>query len=178
MGRVAIVDTVALVLLVETPEPGEPSDRPRRREANRLTFSKLQRLGTRFIIPTPVIAELCKEGSGLALIRDKVVSRLQSIRTEPLDAMAADIAGAMRRSTLSDRQGRERGAVSYDALIAAIAHRIGAKWLLTANPDDMKRCLAAVSSPVEVLDTTGIPTHGQLDLLAHQQPRGEASSVE
>lgn len=171
MGPLAVVDTVALVLLLETKSGADTPARVQRREANALTFAKLRKLGTRFVIPTPVIAELCRDGSGLDLVREKVTKRLLTLRTEPLDARAADIAGQMRREVLKTREGRERGAVNYDALIAAIAHRISARWLLTANPDDMRRCLSTVTSAVEVLDTTGLPAHGQLDLLAHQRQK-------
>lgn len=169
---IAIVDTGALLLLLETPSANDDPERARRRAANELAFAEYQKLGPRFVVPTPVIAELCREGSGLDLVRDKVTKLLSRVRTESLDTQAADLAGQIRRVTLAQRaQGQERGAVSYDALIAGIAHRVGAKWLLTTNPDDMRRCLVVISSPVEVVDTTAIPEAGQLHQIAHQQPK-------
>lgn len=73
-------------------------------------------------------------------------------------------------------KGEERGAVKYDALIAAVAHDMGARWLVTDNRKDMQRCLDAVKSPVELIVTSAIPKTGQLHLV-HAQPVTPADEV-
>ena len=96
------------------------------------------------------------------------------IRTETLNVEAADVAGAMRRVTIAQRaQGDKRGAILYDALIAGIAHEMGARWLVTTNPGDMQRCLKVVNSAVEVIDAAGIPAAGQLNIV-HIKPATSA----
>jgi len=51
-----------------------------------------------------------------------------------------------------------RGAVKFDTLVAATAHSVGAKYILTHNERDFRSPLSVVSSPVEVIDaTTGRP---------------------
>ena len=159
---IAVVDTGPIVLLLEN-VPGD-AERIRRRMANEqnlLEFAKRARL----VVPTPVIAELGRDGSGLAVVRDSFVRRLARVRTEPLTLEAADIASQMRQHMLSIRsRGEERGAVTYDALIAAIAHAIGARWLLTTNRSHMQTCLIAVQSTVAVVETTELPRGTQLPL--------------
>lgn len=86
----------------------------------------------------------------------------------------------MRLDRLAAREpGEERGAVSYDALIAGIAHARGARWLLTANARDFAACLKVLSSNVEVVRTDDMPVKGQLSLV-HQAPQsvGPAASAQ
>ena len=162
----AVVDTGPLVLLLENvDDPSHEASRPLRRAQNEETLHDYAKRA-RLVVPTPVIAELGREGSGLGKLRDQVVRRLAHVRTEPLTATAADIAGKMRQAVLAQRgKDRERGAISYDALIAAIAHVTGARWLLTANAKHMQTCLNVVKSTVEVVDTTESPKGKQLPLV-------------
>lgn len=120
------------------------------------------------MVPTPVIAELGRDGPGSIVYKEFARAIRNRLRTAPLTVSAADVAGTMRAMALRQRaSGHERGAVLYDALIAAIAHDLKARWLITANPGDMLRCLKAVHSTVEIIDTTTVPRKGQLHL-AHQ----------
>ena len=80
------------------------------------------------------------------------------------------MAGAISRMALQSRAGRERGAVKFDSLIAAIAHRIGARWLLTANGGDMRSALAVIKSPVEVVVADEQPPTGQQVMLQVMRP--------
>lgn len=79
------------------------------------------------------------------------------IPVQPLDEEAAPIAGQIAAATLKNRAGRERGAVKYDALIFAIAHQMGARWLLTGNRRDYEPCAKAINSPVEIVAATEPP---------------------
>ncbi len=165
---IAIVDTGPIVLLLETVDPPNEPDRPRRRAVNEQMLFDYGKRAT-LTVPTPVIAELGRDGSGLEVVREQMARRLARVRTEPLSARAADIAGEMRRHILSDRDPtRERGAITYDALIAAIAHVVDARWLLTTNGSHMRSCLEAVQSRVEVIVTDSVPRGTQLPLVARR----------
>jgi hypothetical protein len=50
--------------------------------------------------------------------------------------------------------------VKFDALIFAIAHQMGARWLLTGNRRDYEPYAKAISSPVEIVRATE-PPRGQ-----------------
>ena len=54
--------------------------------------------------------------------------------------------------------------LSIDALIVATAHHIRARWLLTGNAADYRRCTEALSSPVEVVAATEPPPSQQVIL--------------
>ena len=138
---IAVVDTNLLIILLDSTNTQTANNR---RTHCELTIERLEKLGARFIVPTPVVAEMCRVGRGSDAIRQVVRTLLTTLRIEVLDEDAADIAGEISRTRLQNRAGRERGAVKYDALIAAIAARLGARWLVTTNPDDMRQCLAAL----------------------------------
>jgi predicted nucleic acid-binding protein len=103
----------------------------------------------------PVVAELHSGGPADAI--GEISKLLGAIRVQPLDEEAARIAGQIAAVTLKNRAGRERGAVKYDALIFAIAHHIGARWLLTGNRRDYEQCKTTLVSPVEILIATEPP---------------------
>ena len=166
-----VVDTSVVILLTAPPAPKEPKAIKNLRELTEAAVERVIKEGAKLVVPTPVIAELGREGPGSEVYRDFVMGIRGRTRTAPLTVSAADVAGTMRMAALRQREnGQERGAVVYDALIAAIAHDIGAKWLITANPRDMKKCLLAVNSPVALVDTTEVPAKGQLSLV-HQHAR-------
>lgn len=83
----------------------------------------------------------------------------------------------MTRVLLKQRQGRERGAVKFDALIAAIAHNIGAKYLVTSNVDDLSKCLRAINSTVQILMATAPPETGQQVMVSVLRPSKGAEAV-
>jgi predicted nucleic acid-binding protein len=155
---IAVVDTSAVLRLLDTSKE-EPA-RTARAHAE-LAIEGLERQNARFVVPTPVIAELCQSGPGSEVLREVARTVLSKLRIEVLDEDAADIAGAICRLQLQARDGRERGAVKYDALIAGIAHQIGARWLLTSDGDHMRKCFAAINSSVQVLIVTEPPSTGQ-----------------
>lgn len=175
---ICVVDTSVIILSAAPTGPTEPQHIRTLRELTEIAVETTIKQGAKLVVPTPVIAELGRDGPGSLVYKAFVAAIRGRIRTAPLTVSAADVAGAMRISALRQRaNGQERGAVLYDALIAAIAHDIGARWLITANPRDMKRCLDTVQSSVRILDTTDIPDKGQLHL-AHRNarvPKGDST---
>lgn len=160
----AVVDTSVIILVTFVGRNEDDDDRKRRQRAERV-LADLIRNRVKLVIPTPVIAELCRNGKGSRQIAALVQQLKRSVKTCALSGDAADIAGQMRKTALEKRAlGSERGAISYDALIAATAHHIGAKWLITVNPRDYATCFAAVGSTVQVVNTDALPGSGQLDL--------------
>ena len=169
MSDLAVLDTSTIVLMVS-----DSSDATfkARRDAAELALEKLVQDRCTLVVPTPVVAELCRGGPGAQVAR-RLVDRLRGrIRWEDLDVDAANAAGEMRRAALMQRvPGDERGAVLYDALIAGIAHVRGARFLVTANERDFTRLLTSVKSGVEVLRADRLPTTGQLHMLHAQLPK-------
>lgn len=176
--KIAVVDTGVLIILLATHASNAMLARRRLIE---LTLERLAKQGARFVVPTPVVAELCAEGPGSKVVRRAAKSALSPLRVEGLDEDAADVAGAIARMRLLARQNatssapgsaseRMRGAVKYDALIAGIAHHIGATWLVTTDPDDMRAALQVVTSSVHVVTADAQPEHGQHVLLDVLKP--------
>jgi predicted nucleic acid-binding protein len=120
-----------------------------------LATERLEKLGATYVVPAPVVAELHSGGPADAMI--EIARLLGGIRVQPLDEESARVAGQIAAATLKNRAGRERGAVKYDALIFAIAHQMGARWLLTGNRRDYEPCAKAINSPVEIVAATEPP---------------------
>ena len=79
---------------------------------------------------------------------------------------AAEYAGQSLRKTLGTRHPDEsRNAVKFDALIAGVAHRIGATHLLTDNARDFERHFHEMASGIEVVIVSEPPEKGQLRLI-------------
>jgi predicted nucleic acid-binding protein len=168
---ICVVDTNIVILTAVPPGPHEAESTRKLRDLTEIAVEQMMKAGAKLVIPTPVIAELGRDGPGSVVYKEFAQAIRSRIRTAPLTVSAADVAGTMRAAALRQRtSGHERGAVLYDALIAAIAHDLNARWLITANPGDMRRCLETVGSTVEIIDTTVIPAKGQLHL-AHQIAR-------
>ena len=173
---ICVVDTSIIILVVVPPGPNEAKSTTNLRDLTEVAVEQVVKQGAKLVVPTPVIAELGRDGPGSIVYKEFVRAIRGHIRTAPLTVNAADVAGTMRTAALRQRgTGHERGAVLYDALIAAIAHDLDAQWLITANPGDMRKCLDAVTSSVEIMDTTSVPSKGQLHL-AHQKVRPGAPS--
>ena len=168
---IAVVDTDVLLLLLDT---ADAPDIQRRKSYVELTIENLEKQKARFVVPTPVIAELCRGGPGSDVVREIAQRLLGRLRIEVLDEDAAVLAGEISRTTLQRREGRERGAVKYDALIAGIAHRMGARWLLTGNGEDHRKGFAVLNSAVEVVVATEPPTRGQQVLVDLVKPAGRS----
>lgn len=114
-----------------------------------------------YVVPAPVIAELSGGGPGGDALHE--ISRLiGGLTIQVLDEDIARVAGEIAQHALRNRAGRERGAVKFDTLVFATAHHIRARWLLTGNAADYRRCVDAISSPVEVVAATEPPPAQQV----------------
>lgn len=165
---IAVIDTNIIITLLDntkTPTVTELQNKVQ------LTIERLSGHGARWIIPTPVIAEL--SGQGLATVKRALGSLLNLMRIQVLDIEAAEAAGTMSIAALKDRKGRERGAVKFDALIAGTAHSLGATWLLTSNPKDMQHNLNALRSSVQLVDPKDPPPGQQvMTQIVTSKPKG------
>lgn len=164
--KLAALDTSVLILMLTEKEndTDEEQDRELRRLAVREALSTLQ-VSHRFFIPAPALAELAEHG-GAAVAMQTIVKRLGRMRVEPLDFAAAAVAAEMAHRALSQRKGRERGAVKYDVLIAAICHKVGADQLLTEDEKNtFTTALEVVNSQVSVVVPSRPPEKGQVTLL-------------
>ena len=132
-----------------------------RRSYVELALERLEKLGAIWVVPAPVVAELNAGGPTDALL--EIARVLGGVRVQPLDEESARVAGQIAAATLKNRAGRagERGAVKYDALIFAIAHQMGARWLLTGNRRDYEPLAKAISSQVEIVVATDPPAGQQ-----------------
>jgi predicted nucleic acid-binding protein len=174
IGPVAALDSDVLMLLLDV---RSDVDVARRRAFAELTIENLQKQRARFVVPTPVIAELCRRGPGSKDLRQVVKRFLGHARIEVLDEDSAELAGEIVRTRLQERaEGDERGVVKYDALIAAIAHKIGARWLVTGNARDFRRCLSVINSPVQVVVATEQAMQGQLTMVDMVKPPAQAAA--
>ncbi len=141
-----------------------------RRSFVELALERLEKLGAIWVAPAPVVAEL--ESGGPADALPAIAKVVGGIRVQPLDEEAARVAGQIVAATLKHRAGRagERGAVKYDALIFAIAHQMGARWLLTGNRRDYEPYAKVISSPVEIVVATD-PPRGQQSMTVVMQSK-------
>ena len=159
---IAVVDTSVIILI------GAPSDDPetvarRARAHDRLL--RFQKEGAVFAVAAPSIAELHRDGPG-GETADRILGQFGDLRIDALDLEAAEYAGQSLRATLSSRgPGASRNAVKFDALIAGVAHRIGATHLLTADKRDFERHLGEMQSAIEVVVVSDPPEKGQLRLI-------------
>jgi predicted nucleic acid-binding protein len=149
---ITVLDTTVIIDLLDTTETPAVADR---RTMIELTIDWLRKQQARFVIPAPVIAELCYgDLAGSERVRTLMRPLLRNLRIEVLDEDSADVAGAITRVTIRGTRSLQRGQVKFDALIAGMAHHLGAKWLVTSNVGDLRRSLEAVQSNVQVLDPT------------------------
>jgi len=155
---IAVIDTDVIIILLDT--TGDPALQDRRTYIG-LTFEHLERQNATYVVPSPVVAELCGKGPGSDVLREIMRVFLGRLRIQVLDEDGALVAGEISRERLRNRAGRERGAVKFDSLIFGIAHQIGARWLVTGNGADHVKCRKAISSTVEVLVATDPPATGQ-----------------
>lgn len=166
MSSIVAVDASVLVWMLEE-QPHEDIERLREWTNVRATMRQLRDRGGVFVVPAPAIAELHSgpHGSEIAALLGQRGARM---RVEALDHQAAQIAGEMiakcRPKAASLASGTTpRNVIKYDALIAAVAHRIGASVLVTADDRGFKRYLEAVGSSVRVEIATD--ARGQLRIL-------------
>lgn len=162
---VAVLDTdVISIALDNTNAPVVEQ----RRTFIMLAAERLEKMGAVYVVPSPVVAELHSGGPVDALI--EIATVLGGITVHPLDEESARIAGQIATVRLKNRAPKERGAVKFDTLIFAIAHHIGARWLLTGNRRDYEPCKKAIVSPVEIVIATE-PPPGQQSMLVVTQSK-------
>lgn len=150
---IAVLDTDVIRIALDNTS-SDPQIEQRRTFIAQAT-ERLEKLGATYVVPAPVVAELHSGGPADAIL--EIAQVLGGLRVQPLDEEAARVAGQIAAATLKNRVGRERGAVKYDALIFAIAHQMGARWLLTGNRRDYEPCARAIASPVEIVAATEPP---------------------
>lgn len=162
MSAIVAVDASVLVWMLE-PEPEDDVERLKAWTNVREAMRQLRDAGSVFVVPAPAMAELHSGPTG-SLIASLLAQRSSRMRVEPLDYHAAELAGEMIAKAPRPRPpALSRNVVKYDALIAAIAHRLGAAALVTADERGFPKYLNAVSSTVRVEIAT-LP-RGQLRLL-------------
>jgi predicted nucleic acid-binding protein len=161
----AVVDTDLLVLLL-TDTASLPVETRLRQERAELSVRDLDEQGARWVVPAPSVAELQGLAPDTPSFRRVLARLFRRVRVEAVTVEVAAVAGVMCREVLKRRgPGETRGAVQFDALVAATAHVLGARWLVTDNARDLRRHLRVVQSPVELLVASEIPQKGQLHFL-------------
>jgi len=149
--HIAVIDSNVIIDIIDTTNTPASNDR---RTRIRLTIEALQTERARFVVPAPVVAELCRGVRGSEVVRDLTRAVFRGARVQPLDTAAADVAGRIASITVPGTSQLERGAVKFDTLVAGIAHHIDAKWLVTSNVRHIRSALNAIGSPVEIVDPT------------------------
>jgi predicted nucleic acid-binding protein len=147
--HIAVIDTNVIIYILDTTDTPVSIDR---RTRIGLTLEALRKEHARFVVPAPVVAELCRGLRGSEVVRELAKAVLRGARVEALDLAAADVAGRIADAFVPGKKGLERGAVKYDALIAGIAHSIDARWLVTSNVRDLKAYLDVIGSTVKVVN--------------------------
>ena len=147
---IAVLDTDVLVLLV-----GDEKSKTRT-EIVRGRIQAMKEKGYSFWVPVPVLAELATAGASLAAIAKALSPKLNGLRTVELGVAAVEPLGQMvaARIAAAKSGGKpyegSRAAMKFDAMIAAIAHTLQAKFLLTANTRDFTVFFKAVNSSTEI----------------------------
>jgi hypothetical protein len=161
---VAVVDTSVIVLLVGTPPAPVPKEFPLRQSCARHCLQSLNEDGVNLVLPAPVIAELCRDGPGDALAAS-VMAHFGGLRIEPFGLPAALATGKMLGPALKARLPSDgKAAMKYDAMIAGVAHALGAKYLVTANARDFAAHIVAAGSSVQIVEADKPRSGGQLVL--------------
>ena len=176
MKPLAVLDTSVVILLLGDSTLDDAAMKQRRQRVDDALKFYADK-DARFALPTPVVAELCRDGPG-SVMHDKLARALaRRVRTLPLDMPSADAAGAGRRLALKSRApGQERGAMLYDALIFGVAEAHGARWLLSANARDYAKIIAEAKSKLELVNTDEFIVKGQLSLMP-SLPAGPATQL-
>jgi len=166
---IAAVDASVILLLAV---PGKDVDR---RKRARSKMQELKSLGVRFAIPAPAIAEVHRDGDGRE-IAARVFGDLGGFYTEALDDIAAaNVGQSLRMAHQSRPEGLPRACVKFDAMIAGVAHTMGARYLLTTDGRDFRVALQALQSKVEVIYVDAPPPPQQVPLIETETTSSEAS---
>ena len=141
----AIIDTCVLYLLIADPDDPKEGIRTRRAEA---TLAHLQSEKVQFVLPAPTMAEIDPK---IAMV---IMEEFGGAHVEPFDLPAAEATRLMILAALPVKPGGPpKSQVKFDAMIAGIAEKMGARYIVTANGRDFRKYLKATSSKVRVVDT-------------------------
>lgn len=167
MADVAVIDSCAVIYLLGG-EVEDPVLRERQ-ENTRRTVEWAQERCQHLVVPTPVLAELAyADMPAQAVLRAFAANVGARVDLEPFDAVAAHHAGEALRALFPDRQpGENRHQMKFDVQIAAIAHSIQARYLVTGDESarGFPRYLRALESETHLLIGPELPPGYQLDIL-------------
>ena len=176
---IGVVDS-SVIILLGVPKTGkESADYDRRLQRASEQMQELWEEGIRFVIPAPVITELSRDGPGLHLLQ-RVLATMSGWRIHAFDLECAKVAAQMLYPALQARPiGESRVAMKYDAMIAAVAHQLEAKYMLTDNPRDFATYLRLVSSNTELVTVSAPRARGQLGFIdSAREKAAEAEDLE
>lgn len=160
MSKIAVVDTCVFIMMLDDDATKDP-----RRVQLVKTLSWLRDdAGASFVLPTVALAEMERLDTLIAGIQELGERVRAGMRVVVFDDEAADVARKMRHK-INDAglKGEDRRLSRYDALIAATAVSVGARWLVTTNPTDYDAHLAGTGVEVVRADK-GPPSGAQLTL--------------
>ncbi len=128
--------------------------------------------GAKCLITTPTIVELASWRGGPEQALAKLRPFLSGLRVCGLTIGSAQRAGEILIDKLKPRPaGKSRHEIKFDALIAGIAHDVGAQWLITGNAKDYRPLLTQIGSFVQLIDIDSAPTTRRQLSLADQSVR-------
>jgi len=166
MADIAVLDASVILLIIAPVKDSDPEDRRLRRERTLESLREYRKDKVHFVVPAPTIVEIAAGPSKNIDAMNKLLARLGGSHVEPLEDLSARAAGASLRKTLHARSEDERrDGVKFDALIAGIAHAMGARYVLTANARDFQKHLRELKSKVEVVQVDAAKTTGQLRII-------------
>jgi len=170
MARIVVLDTSTIIALIGT----KGADDVRRFTREHVVAALKEK--SRFVVPTPVVAELHYGG---ALGSEEVERLIKALgagaRIVGVNRAAANAAGQMRADAIARHRKEHadvRGAVIYDALIAGVAVQQNAAAIFTANRRDFESQLRVIDSKIDVVDTSR-PPKGQAELFEGEGPTGK-----
>jgi predicted nucleic acid-binding protein len=179
--KLVAVDTSTIVWLLA------PKGDATIRKHNRMHVENVISGGGTLLIPSVVIAELHRDNAvGSRHLEQFGAIAAGSLRVAPFTLAASDVAGRMRTQALERHRrptgipcphcGKDtlikdsRGAITYDALIAATSVVRKVTSILTANPRDYRALLESVGAKIGIVDTRE-PPKGQHDLFPTPAPK-------
>lgn len=153
--QLAMVDSSVLLRLgVAARNEGQTE----KAERTLLAIQKLQAEDLELVVPAPAYAEL---GDGDAAA---ILDELGSVYVYPFDFPVAEEVGRVIRAVMQGRPEKAcRVCLKTDLMIAAVAHKYNAKYLVTTDPRDFKNILISLKSRTEVYNVDNAIGLGQGD---------------
>lgn len=168
-GAAVIDANVVIYLLADEPEGTDPSTvlQRERQENTRLSLEWSAR-DHDIIVPAPVFSELAYAShSSDAILAAFMAGCGASVTLEAFDYEAARVAGEILRQMHPKRKpGDPKHAMKFDVMVAAVAHAIGAKYLLTGDVrrNRFRQYLEIVDSGTELIIAPELPPGYQKSL--------------